>query len=187
MFKPILLLSIVASLSACETINQASQCDPEKNYTYSNIELMKKYEKEKKDGKIISFYSEYSNPKSCFLQKCIKYDNENIKKYERNFSGENSGIYTIKKIENCNLEENCYSITKNEDGLVHSKYKRIFDTSEQQRVKISFVDISNNDLLYEFSYQNYNTGAIGGMGVSFCPQSKNNNPDYDFNALSFPY
>jgi hypothetical protein len=203
MFKPILLLSIVASLSACETISQANQCDPEKNYEYTNIELMEKYKTDYANNEIKSIYYETLPAEYCNDNLCISYTGKYFDFIEKNFDDNlRNGIYTIKVInknyqdKQC-LPENtaffntkdkkCFVAEKNDNNKVKSKYKyQFYNDIANKNTIIEFKDIENNEVLYKVSYQIYSTGAIGGPSFSYC-KGRKNNPLYKYNALSFPY
>lgn len=60
------------------------------------------------------------------------------------------------------------------------------DTTKENVTILKFTDLKNNKTLYEYSYQTYLTGAIGGPGGGMCGTKNINNPNYKFNPISFP-
>lgn len=195
--KSLILFSTIAILGGCETINQASQCDPEKNYLISNPEAIKKYEDLKNAGKISSFYFESVPAEPCYTDVCITYDSKDIKFYERKFKdNERDGIYKISvspdlnninciKKDPSNPNNNCYLVEKNLNNEVMSQYKLVYDRSETMRTKVSFINIKSKEVLYEKSYQTYLTKALGGPGIATCKLYKNEN-NLKIDVLNYP-
>ena len=198
MFKKLILFSTIAVLGGCETINQASQCDPEKNYLISNPQAMEEYKALRKSNEVQSYYYMAVPPTPCYNNICVTYDKK-LSYIELFFNDkERKGIYTIKGYENeqgrnCmdedpitkNRKIKCYEVIKNENEEVKSRYKYIYDKTKKGQTIISFYDSRKNVKLYEYSYQIYSTSAIGGPGFSTC-KTKDNNPNYRFNPVSFP-
>lgn len=199
MFKKLMLLSAILSLGACETINQASQCDPEKNYIQTNIPAMEEYKALFKAGDIKSFYFEETSPRPCYTDLCVRFQTEKLDFLEKNFyDNERKGVYTVKAITNLkdtrcmekdpstlnNLDQLCYIVEKNKNNEIKSRFKLKYDRSNKGQTIISFIDLKNNTDLYKKSYQIYTTGAIGGPGGGTCKAS--NNSTYKFDILSFP-
>lgn len=187
-------------LSGCETINQASQCDPEKNYIISNPQAMEEYKSLRKNGEVESYYIMNLPSDYCNSNKCVTYDNEKFSYFEQYFNDkERVGVYTIKAYANsenrkCMPEaistknrsiKYCYEAVKNKNDEVKSRYKYVYDKTNENQIIISVYDIKKNIQLYEYSYQIYSNRAIGGSGFGTCPKSQNNNPNYKFNAVSF--
>lgn len=187
----------MAIIGGCETINQANQCDPEKNYIISNPEAMGKYEGLKKSNKISSFYFESVPPEPCYTDACVKYNDKDMDFYEKNFKDkERNGIYKIStsvdlKNENCIKKSSsinngkCYLVEKSLNDEIKSKYKLVYDRSEIMRTKVTFINIENQEILYERSYQTYLTQALGGAGISTCKISRNKN-NIKIDALNYP-
>ena len=197
MFKKLLLFSTMAIIGGCETINQANQCDPEKNYIISNPQAMEEYKKLREKKEVLSIYSENIPDSACTNNSCVIFDSKSFSFYEKKFNTpKTKGVYTINAYNNYNgdcekdgngLVKNdiCYRFSKNSDGDILSKYKLVLDTSYKDRTVISFVDMSRNIKLYEYSSQIYSNKAIGGFGFSSCPKYKNN-PLNDFDPMDFP-
>jgi len=199
MFKKLALLSVMLSLGACETINQASQCVPEKNYIRVNKNAMDQYKKSFVAGEIKNFYFEESPAEPCYTDLCVGFDFNKINFMEKNFNDNSKvGVYTIratKELNNPNcMEKNpasinnknkvCYILEKNEKNIIKSQYRLKIDHSNTGQIIISFYDIKNNIELYQESYQTYSTGAIGAYGLTSC--KINGIYNHDFNVLQFP-
>ena len=200
MFKKLILFSTIAVLGGCETINQTSQCDQTKNYLVSNPQAMEEYKKLLKQRKIKSFYSIKIPVERCVDDFCVIYDSEKMEFQEKFFNDEErKGVYTISISNSSQKKEcmkssqytinsgnkNCYIVKKNENNIVKSRYKYTYDKTEKSQTIISFYDMERKENLYEYSYQIYSTGAIGGPGFGTC-RIKDNNPSYKFNPVSFP-
>ena len=194
MFKKLILFSTIAVLGGCEAINQAKQCDPDKNYIISNPQAMEEYKKLKSEGKIRIYYHNNQTKKHCNNNNCIAFDTKNYDFIEMYFNDDNrKGIYTITtvpKISGCDLPIKnsntlCYKILKNVNDVIISDYE--WNLSKIDNVMIlEFKNIKKDEQLFKFSYQTYSTGSIGGPGGAICPQSYINNPEYKFNPYSFP-
>ena len=194
MFKKLIILSTIAVLGGCETINQASQCDPDKNYISSNPQAMEEYKKLLNSSQVKSYYFFTSNPVSCENNECIGFETENFTFVERNFNDpKRNGIYTIRKSKEINNEncikrskekEYCFFVEKNKNQEIKSNYKISVITDNEQTV-VKMDDIGRNVNLYTKSYQVYITKALGGPGFGTCEVSKNNNKNYNFNYLTF--
>ena len=191
----------MAIIGGCETINQANQCDPDKNYAISNPEAMEEYKRLKMNGSVVSYYDQALPTDSCYDTSCVAYKPDKIIFYEKYFNDdERKGVYTITasfnlEDENCmkdplytkkKYEEYCYTVIKNKNDEVKSRYKYTYDKTTKGQTVITFFDLKNNIKLYEYSYQIYTTGALGGPGFGRCKKSKDNNPNYKFDAVSFP-
>lgn len=200
MFKKLALLSVVLSLGACETIVEKTTCEPEKNFEYTNISAMEKYRKEYSKKSPTSIYYESLPAKYCNDDLCIRFDDKNFKYIEKNFDDSlRKGVYTISEsnsseTNNCLprspalegvLPIKCYIAVKNNNNQIKSEYKFKIQ-NDNNRTLIEFKNIKTDETLYQKSYQIYSTGAIGGPGFSYCKPFKINNPDYNYNALSFP-
>lgn len=199
MFKKLILFSTIAVLGGCETINQASQCDPAKNYVTSNPNAMEEYKFLKKTGKVNSYFYYKTPTGKCLDTLCVMYNPSKIKYYEKFFDDEErKGVYTIAAIENIddgncmkepsytvNKDRICYSVIKNKGGQINSRYEYIYDKTKKGQTIISFYDREKDIKLYEYSYQIYSTKVLGGPGFGTCKPS-DNNPNYKFNAVSFP-
>lgn len=112
---------------------------------------------------------------------------------------ERKGIYTIEVTTNLSdsscIRKNpmtssinikyCYKVNKNDNNKIKSRYKFLIDNSQEKTIVINFIDLKENKKLYEYSYQLYSTGAIGGLGIGTCPANKINNPNYKFNPYTF--
>ena len=201
MFKKLILFSTIAVLGGCETINQASQCDPDKNYLISNPQAMEEYKLLRKNGEVNGYYTVTLPPKPCYTNICVSIEdsNEYIEKFFDD--KERKGVYTIKAYKNkegrnCITEDPatinnkikyCYEVTKNNNEEVKSRYQYTYDKRNKGQTIIVFSDIKNNIQLYEYSYQIYSTKAIGGPGFGTCKLNSNNNKNnYKFNPISFP-
>ena len=79
----------------------------------------------------------------------------------------------------------CYTAIKNKNDEVKSRYKYNYDKTTEGQTIITFYDLKNNIKLYEYSYQIYTTGALGGPGFGTC-KAFDNNPNYKYDAVSFP-
>ena len=184
-------------LSGCETINQASQCDPAKNYMISNPEAMKEYKLLRKNGEVESYYHMSIPTLPCYSNTCVTYYKK-LSYIELFFNDkERKGIYTVKGYENkegrnCMKEDpitknrkiKCYEATENKNEEIKSRYQYTHDFSVNGQVIISFYDLKNKVTLYEYSYQVYSTKAIGGPGFGRCKLNENN-PNYRFNPITF--
>ena len=199
MFKKLLIFSTIAVLGGCETINQASQCDPDKNYIISNPQAMEEYQKLKLEGDVKSVYLYTINPEPCNDISCVYFYSDKYDFMERYFNDDyRKGVYTIKFVENgkaciksnsasqSRFKNVCLEVTKNENDLVKSKYQYVFDNTDANSRVITFKDVENKEDLFKYSYQVYSTGAIGGPGFGKCPQSYINHPEYKFNPNAFP-
>lgn len=199
MIKKLLLLSAIASVTACTSYNEYKSCDPEKNYIISDPVAMEEYKKLINDKKIKSYYTKLIPTKDCLNSMCVIYDDKKFEYVEKYFDDKDrKGIYTITAIEdlsnpNCMTEhpfykshknKKCYILLKNKDNIVKSRYEYLV-TQEDQTTKIEFKDLINKTNLYTYSYQVYSTGAIGGPGGGNCPIKKINNPNYKFNPYTF--
>ena len=197
MFKKLLLFSTMAIIGGCETINQANQCDPDKNYIISNPSAMQEYQKLKSEGKIKSIYINYSKPNVCNDISCVAFYKEKYDFMERNFNDQyRKGIYTIKikkesdeclKGNNISTKFNdiCFVTEKNIQNIAVSEYEWYMDNSNENYRKIIFKNRLKNESLFEYSYQVYSTGAIGGPGFGKCPQLYRNN-NLKFNPNEYP-
>ena len=201
MFKKLILFSTMTIIGGCETINQANQCDPEKNYAISNPEAMEEYKRLKMNGSVNSYYYRELPTEPCYDTLCVSYIPDKIIFFEKYFDDdERKGVYTITAIsnledENCMKESvytkmrsvrYCYTAIKNKNDEVKSRYKYTYDKTTKGQTIITFYDLKSNIKLYEYSYQIFTTGALGGPGFGRCKKSKNNNPNYKFDAVSFP-
>lgn len=199
MFKPILLLSIVVSLSACETISQANQCDSEKNHVISNPIAMKEYENKIKNNIKTSVLFRNDPINYCNDDACSYFDSKKFNFIEKEFNDKyRKGIYTIIESDNLKdercfkphpltankLDKRCFIATKNVNDVVNSEYT--FVTSDiDKKTEVKLTKNSGNENLYKVSYQVYSTGAIGSPGFSFCKKPYVNNPDYKFHMNNF--
>lgn len=194
----ILFLSAVF-LSGCSSLSEKSQCNPDKNYLISNPQAMEEYKLLRKNGEVNGYYTVTLPPKPCYTNICVSIEdsNEYIEKFFDD--KERKGVYTIKAYKNkegrnCITEDPatinnkikyCYEVTKNNNEEVKSRYKYTYDKRNKGQTIIVFSDIKNNIKLYEYSYQIYSTKALGGTGFGTC-KPNDNNPNYKFNAVSFP-
>ena len=188
----------MAIIGGCETINQANQCDPEKNYIVSNPEAMEEYKKLRKNGEINSYYIKTNPTRYCNTDICVMYNNQKFNFIEKYFNDkERQGVYTIKAYgssgdKKC-MDENpaaknkmpkyCYEVIKNENEKINSRYQYITDSNDGI-TKIMVFDSLSKKVLYEYSYQIYSNYAIGGPGFGVC-SVRNNNPEYKFNPVTF--
>ena len=199
MLKKLILFSTIAVLGGCETINQTSQCDPEKNYLISNPEAMEKYKKLLKNHQIKSYLIEVNPIEPCDSISCVSFDYNKFDFIEKVFNdSKRIGIYKITTNENKNRDDclkpngatkygnfPCYIISNNKSDVPESIYKYSLKNIDNKQIIISFENIKDDLLLYKYSYQIYSTGAIGGPGFGICKAQKINNPDYKFNAYDF--
>jgi len=194
MLKNLIVLSGILSLSGCVAISESGNCDPKLNYVKSNIPAMQEYSKLKKEGEIKSLYFEYVGPQTCEEDKCFTLDQKSYSFFEMSFNKENKNdIYTLIKNTNKNndcesnvISKECIKKVKNENGIIKSKYKLTIDDRAKENIIIRFEDVQTNTLLYEKSYQIYSTGGVGGPGGTYCHPAYVENPDYKFDAGSFP-
>ena len=196
-FNKLIICFTMAILSGCETMNQASQCDPNKNYLISNQKEMEKYQKERKDGQVKSIYFYEKKPKPCLDDRCVKFDMNALDFIEKNFDDEyRKGNYKItismnKDDPDCmkedpynNNKNYCFKTSKNKDNVVYSSY--MWSAYIENEVGfIKFDNIKENINLYTYAYQVYSTRAIGGPGFGTC-KNKDNKYPYKFNVISFP-
>lgn len=195
------LLMFFVSLGGCETINQTSQCDPEKNYIISNSQAMDEYKKLKSEGKVRSYFHNNVSPNECNNDKCMYFDKNKYDFIEIYFNDKyRNGVYTIKQYQeldrkdcvthykNSMYKDNkyCFVATKNLNDDIKSIYEWKFYPASDGVTKIEFINRFSKTSLFKFSYQTYSTGAIGGPGGGVCNQSSINNPEYKFNPYSFP-
>ena len=194
MFKKLILFSTIAILGGCETINQASQCDPEKNYLISNPQAMEEYKSLFRNKKIKGYYFNNLTPKYCDDSLCMFFDTKKFEYMEIYFNdSKRKGVYTIKEStnnENCikqnssmndNLDKKCFIATKNEEGSILSRYEYQTYNNENQTI-IKFIDRKNNSILYEESHQIYSTKALGSYGFGICKKEQKTT----FSTNSFP-
>ena len=199
MFKKLILFSTIAVLGGCETINQAKQCDPDKNYMISNPQAIEEYKKLKSEGKIRSYYHKDETLKFCDNDRCANFDVNKYDFIEMYFNNKDmKGVYTLKASKDLNnknclksvssserIKNFCYVLNKNSNDIIISDYE--WSLTKNNNVTIlEFKNIKNNELLFKNSYQVYSTGAIGGPGGGICPKSYVNNPSYKFNTYAFP-
>ena len=195
MFKKLLLFSTMAIIGGCETINQANQCDPDKNYINYNDIAMEKYQNEREKGLIKSIYFYNKNPKKCEDDRCVYFDNNTFDFIERNFDDSlRKGVYKItisfdKKDSECmkenpynNNKEYCFKATKNKNNIIESSYVRS-TYIENGVAYIKFDNVKEGVLIYEKSYQIFRTGAIGGPGFGECKIIKTGKQN--FNEITF--
>ena len=199
MFKKLIILSTIAVLGGCETINQASQCDPDKNYIISNPQAIEEYKKLKSEGKIRSYYYNSKASASCNNNKCAGFNTKKYDFIEMYFNNElRKGVYTItaskdlssedclpKNSSTSPLNNTCYKATKNQNDHIISEYEWSLQNNNNVIV-LEFKNIKKGEQLFKNSYQTYSTGAIGGPGGGICPKSYINNPNYKFNTYAFP-
>lgn len=200
MINKLLLLSAIASVTSCTSYNEYKSCDPEKNYIISDPVAMEEYKKLRSTGEVKSYFSEKIKPEKCDDSLCVWFSPKDFDFIERNFSDDTrNGIYTITASKNLTdpncIEENsilksrkdryCYILTKNENDVAISRYKYIFDNSNENYTVIKFLDTKTNKYLYTYSYQIYSTAAIGGPGTGTCTTQKVKHPEYKFNPYSF--
>lgn len=106
------------------------------------------------------------------------------------------GIYTIRlnTIEgntNCfkkpySYDTKCYIVTKNENNEIKSQYS-LEKINENNSMYRKFMDIKNNKILFESSYQAYYKASISGEpSGDVCKVSKNNNSKYKFKIFDYP-
>lgn len=199
MIKKLLLLSAIASVTACTSYNEYKSCDPEKNYIISDPVAMEEYKKLRESGEVQSYYTETNPIKPCFNVLCVNYNPEKFSFMEKRFSDEErKGVYTITKTKDLTDKtcinkspvslsiDYCFKVEKNNNNEIKSRYKFLLDFSNKDVTIIKFIDLKNNKNLYEYSYQTYLTGAIGGPGGGMCATKKINNPDFKFNPIFFP-
>jgi len=196
MIKKITLLSVLLGLSGCSSYYEMKNCDPTKNYINSNPEAMEKYKELVKKGEVRSYYSKITPSSLCEHQKCLKYDTKKYDFQERYFDDNlRHGVYTIKIStdpldKSCikkqySSDKNCYIVTKNNNNLIKSKFSLEININGNITYT-KFVDLEENVVLFEASYQIYKTPSIAGEpSGGFCPV-KNNHNDYKFNILAYP-
>lgn len=197
MFKKLMLLSVLTTLTACETINQAKQCDPEKNYIISNPQAIDEYKNLDKEGRIKSIYYKNQPTKGCDWDTCVQFDNKKFDFIEKYFNdSKREGVYTIYQSDDLSrkdcmphnsaaysLENKCFYTIKNKNNEIKSTYMKSREDTNKQIV-IKFYNLKNNILLLESSYQPYSTNAIGAVGAGFCDSYSNNNPHYETDSVS---
>lgn len=199
MIKKLLLLSVIASVTACQSYSEKSQCDPEKNYIVSNPSAMEEYKKLKATGEIKSYYSEVNPSIPCLNSKCVKYNPDNFSFIEKKFSdNQRKGIYTIsitKELQDKKCiaknpvsaeRDYCFKVERNKNDEIKSRYKFLIDNTNKDVTIIKFIDLRTDMVLYEYSYQTYVTGSIGASGGGTCRPNKINNPQYKFSPIFFP-
>lgn len=199
MFKKLLLFSTIAIIGGCETINQANQCDPDKNYIISNPQAIEEYKKLKSEGKIRSYYNNSDGSASCNNNECVAFDQKYFDFIEVYFNNNiRKGVYTItasqdlkssdcmpKASSSSKFNKICYKATKNENNNIVSDYEWNFKKNDNVIV-LEFKNIKKGERLFKNSYQAYSTGAIGGPGGGICPKSHISNQKYKFNTYTFP-
>jgi hypothetical protein len=199
MFKKLVLLSIMLSLGACETISQANQCVPEKNYVISNTIAMQEYENKIKNNIKTSVLFRKDPVKYCNDDACSSFDSKKFNFIEKEFNDKyRKGIYTIiesdnLKDERCfrphplnvnNPDKKCFIAIKNVNDVINSEYT-FTKSNIDKRTEVKLTRNFDNENLYKVSYQVYSTSAIDGPGFSFCKKPYVNNPDYKFHMNGF--
>lgn len=90
MLKNLMVLSAFVMLGGCETLNQESQCDPDKNYVISNPEAMEEYKILKNSEETADFSYEKKSASKCssdnkYCESITKQENSNISRYKLTF------------------------------------------------------------------------------------------------------
>lgn len=194
MFKKLMLLSVVLSLGACETINQASQCDPEKNYIISNPQAIDEYKKLYSENKIRSVYYKITPTRMCNWDSCVNFNTEKFDFVEKYFDDKyRKGIYKIYSTKDMSrkdcfekdptftsIKNICFYAVKNLNNEVDSNYTK--EIEEKNGVnKISLYNNKTKEYLFKFSYQAYSKHAIiGESSAGICKENRNNNQKYNF-------
>lgn len=191
MLKNLMVLSAFVMLGGCETLNQASQCDPDKNYVISNPEAIGKYKKLLSNNEIKSVYYKNIPTEKCNWDSCVQFDSEKFEFVEKYFDDKyRKGIYKVfitddLKRSDClehdpvssSLKNKCFYVVKNNDDKIESRYgKLIINMKDSSFTEIS--DIKEGVSLYKSSRQVYDTGAIGAYGVGHCKVNFDNNKGY---------
>lgn len=196
MLKKITLLSVLLGLSGCSSYYEMKNCDPEKNYINSNPEAMENYKKLVKNGEVNSYYIKMISPKSCKSGECFSYDPRKYDFKEVYFNDSSrKGVYTIKISEDPNdkkcikkqysYDKKCYFVTKNKNDEIKSRFY-VELNFDNDRIYKKFMDLKNNTILFESSFQIYKTPNIAGEpSGGFCSIKKNHD-DYNFNILAYP-
>lgn len=189
----------MAIIGGCETINQANQCDLDKNYIMSNPQAIEEYKKLKSEGKIRSYYHKGETLNFCDNDRCANFDVNKYDFIEMYFNNEDmKGVYTLTaskdfKNKNClksvsnseRIKGFCYMLNKNPNNRVISGYE--WNLTKINNITIlEFKNIKKNEQLFKNSYQVYSTDAIGGPSGGICPKSHISNPNYKFNTYAFP-
>jgi hypothetical protein len=171
-------------------------CDPDKNYINSNPEAIENYKELVRKGEVKSYYLKITPSKLCEYNKCFSYNPKIYNFMEVYFNdADRQGVYTIKIIndpndKNCikkpySYDKNCYLVTKNKNDEIKSRFYVELDFDNDVTYK-KFMDLKNNNILFESSFQIYKTPSIAGEpSGGFCP-IKNNHNDYQFNILAYP-
>lgn len=198
MLKNLMVLSAFVMLGGCETLNQASQCDPDKNYVISNPEAIDKYKKLLSNNEIKSVFYKNIPTEKCNWDSCVNFDHKKFNFIERYFNDEyRQGVYKVniaKSSENrtdClvhdpaayNLEKICFYLTKNKNDTINSNYIKT-KTKIKDVILINLYDEKEKLYLFQSSSQIYSTNAIGSYGAGYCKESENNNRNYEFNVFS---
>jgi hypothetical protein len=192
MLKKILLLTSIASISACSSF---SQCQSDKNYVISNPEAIEEYKKLDSENKIKSIYYQIEPLEKCNYDSCVRFNTKKFDFVEMQFNDEyRKGVYRIYATKDLSrkdcfehntgatsLKDICFYSLKNEGGVIYSDYvKKNFKINGVYTA--SFYNKSRNEILYEVVSQTYSSKAfIGTSSAGFCKASKKNNPDYKFN------
>ena len=199
MIKKLFLLSSILTLSACSSLSERMQCDPEKNYIISNPEAMEKYKKEQANGEIKSIYYNILDDKSCENNSCIFYNNLKYNFIEIKFN-DKQGVYTVKTSSNysnpnCIFKNNelnikgykkCYLLEKNVNDKINSTYMYTYiHYSNLKYNNLKLINIKDNIVLFDVAYQTYTINSLGASGGGICPKLEDNNPNYKFNPISF--
>lgn len=196
MIKKITIITALLTLSGCVVSADNNQCDPEKNYINSNPEAMENYKELVRKGEVKSYYYKKIPANPCENNKCLSYSTEKYDFQEIYLDDTTrKGIYTIKIItdpndENCikkaySYDKNCYSITKNNNDEIKSRFYVEVNFDENKTYK-KFMDLKTNKILFEASFQIYKTPSIADEpSGGFC-SVKNNHDDYKFNILAYP-
>jgi hypothetical protein len=196
MFKKLMILSAILSVSACSSF---SRCEADKNYVVSNPENMNKYENKINNHIKTSVYFDMLENDYCNDDACSSFDSKKFNFIEKKFNDKiRNGIYTIKESSDLNdpncfpihplnvnkVDKKCFIATKNENNKINSEYT--FSMKNINRsTKITFNETFNGLELYKVSYQIYSTGAIGGPGFAFCKTPYMNHPNYKFHMTDF--
>lgn len=196
MIKNITLLAALLVLSGCSSYYEMKNCDPDKNYINSNPEAIENYKELVRKGEVKSYYYKKIPASPCENNKCLSYSTEKYDFQEIYLDDTTrKGIYTIKIItdpndESCikkaySYDKNCYSITKNNNDEIKSRFYVEVNFDENTTYK-KFMDLKTNKILFEASFQIYKTPSIADEpSGAFCPV-KNNHKEYKFNILAYP-